>query len=626
MSYLTSNKENVHVFVESCVQAGLTNVVICPGSRNAPLTISFDEHPDIQCFLIHDERSAAFFAMGMALQIQKPVAVVCTSGSAVLNYFPAVAEAFYQNIPLVVISADRPAEWINHGDGQTIMQDHVFGRHVLGFEQLSDADESENHQIQIATRTHDLLRKAMGNSRGPVHFNFALEEPLYGTREVGFDETQASTHPTPSTPLSRREIQDIDPTHPTSSTPLSRRIIGNKKQISTPLSPQENDDIDPMISTTFHPMTERSRRHRVERSRSLTEIWSQATKKMVLIGQMPKNEALLQELKTLADDPSVLIMVENTSNLYDLRFVHCVDRTIEHLDKNDANFIPEILVTLGGAIVSKKIKTLLRNWPIQAHWRVGYDFPEMDTYRKMTASFEMKPTTFIRKINEAPRNTAHSYAPKWKALDFQRQERTLDFCEAAPWSDLKVFHLLLDCLPENSTLHLGNSSVVRYAQLFDPISSVVYQSNRGTSGIDGSMSTAAGAAAMDTDTWHVHFTGDISFFYDSNALWNQHLTPNLRIFVINNSGGGIFKIIPGPKSTAQYEKYFVAKHEHSAEHICKAFDVDYFKANNEDELLEKMEAFYTHEADGRPKLMEIFTDSGVNDGVLEGYFGSLKKF
>lgn len=579
MSYLTSNKENVHVFVESCVQAGLTHVVICPGSRNAPLTISFDEHPDIQCFLIHDERSAAFFAMGMALQIQEPVAVVCTSGSAVLNYFPAVAEAFYQNIPLVVISADRPAEWINHGDGQTIMQDHVFGRHVLGFEQLSDADESENHQIQIATRTHDLLRKAMGNSRGPAHFNFALEEPLYGTREVGFDETQAST------PLSHRE---------------------------------DSFDISQAEFSVEAPQA--------ERSRSLTEIWSQATKKMVLIGQMPKNEALLQELKTLADDPSVLIMVENTSNLYDLRFVHCVDRTIEHLDKNNATFIPEILVTLGGAIVSKKIKTLLRNWPIQAHWRVGYDFPEMDTYRKLTASFEMKPTTFIRKLNEAPRNTAHSYAPKWKALDFQRQERTIDFCEAAPWSDLKVFHLLLDCLPENSTLHLGNSSVVRYAQLFDPISSVVYQSNRGTSGIDGSMSTAAGAAAMDTDCWHVHFTGDISFFYDSNALWNQHLTPNLRIFVINNSGGGIFKIIPGPKSTAQYEKYFVAKHEHSAEHICKAFDVDYFKATNEAELLEKMETFYTHEADGRPKLMEIFTDSGVNDGVLEGYFGSLKNF
>ncbi len=600
MSYLTSNKENVHVFVESCVAAGLKHVVISPGSRNAPLTISFDEHPDIQCFLVHDERSAAFFAMGMALQIQEPVAVVCTSGSAVLNYFPAVAEAFYQNIPLVVISADRPEEWINHGDGQTIMQDHVFGKHVIGFLQVSDADESEKHQIQIARETQYLLEKAMGNSRGPVHFNFALEEPLYGTREVDFDSAQSTI------------LNAQTSAHPTPSTPLSRRMMGNQTKISTPLSHQ--------VGKSRIKYEHFEDFQQTERSRSLLEKWSKATKKLVLIGQMPKNEALLQELKTMADDPSVLIMVENTSNLYDLRFVHCVDRTIEHLDRNDDSFVPEILVTLGGAIVSKKVKTLLRNWNIAEHWRVGYDFPAMDTYRKMTASLEMKPSTFIRKINEAPRMLAHSYAPKWKSIDFRRQDLTREFCESAPWSDMKVFHLLLDCLPDSSTLHLGNSSVVRYAQLFDPLFNVIYQSNRGTSGIDGSMSTAAGAAAMDTDSWHVHFTGDISFFYDSNALWNQHLTPNLRIFMINNSGGGIFKIIPGPKSTAQYEKYFVAKHEHSAEHICKAFDVDYFKVSNEEELLGNMEAFYTHEADGRPKLMEIFTDAEVNDGVFGGVF------
>ncbi len=565
MSYLTSDKENVHVFVESCVAAGLKHVVISPGSRNAPLTISFDEHPNTSCFLVHDERSAAFFALGMAIQLQQPVAVLCTSGSAVLNYFPAVAEAFYQNIPLVIISADRPEEWINHGDGQTIMQDHVFGKHVKGYLQLSDAGESAEHQLKIIAGTHQLFNNALGNSRGPIHFNFALEEPLYGTREVtSFDSTRFD-------------------------------------------SKEKTDDASTVLDFTNY-----------------QDSWSRATKKLVLCGQMPKNDALFHELKILADDPSVLIMVENTSNLYDLRFVHCIDRTIEHLDRNDDSFVPEILVTLGGAIVSKKIKTLLRNWDIAEHWRVGYDFPEMDTFRKMTASLEMNPSTFIRKINEVPRVAANSYAPQWKTIDFTRQDFTREFCETAPWSDLKVFHLLLDFLPENSTLHLGNSSVVRYAQLFDPLTNVIYQSNRGTSGIDGSMSTASGAAAMDTDTWHVHFTGDISFFYDSNALWNENLTPNLRIFVINNSGGGIFKIIPGPNSTAQYEKYFVAKHEHSAEHICKAFGVEYFKATNEDELLGNMEAFYAHDADGRPKLMEVFTDDGVNDGVLGGYFGALK--
>ena len=562
MSYLTSAKKNVHLFVETCVAAGLKHVVISPGSRNAPLTISFDEHPEVKTTLVHDERSAGFFALGMALQLQEPVAVLCTSGSAVLNYFPAVAEAFYQSIPLVVISADRPQEWINHGDGQTIMQDHVFGKHVHGFLQLEDKDESESYRQFLSNEAQLLLAKATGNWSGPVHVNFALQEPLYNTETV------------------------------------------DKRPEIDPLKPSE--DVTHIDWSKFQ------------------STWSTATKKIVLCGQMPKNKALLEELKTMSEDPTVLVMVENTSNLYDLKFVHCIDRTIEHLDRNNADFVPEIIITLGGAIVSKKIKNLFRDWDIKNHWRVGYAFPEMDTFRHLSESVECAPASFIRKLNEAPRNTVELYASKWKNIDFLRQEKTAEFCENAPFSDLKVFSILNDCLPEMSVVHLGNSSVVRYAQLFDPISSVTYQANRGTSGIDGSMSTAAGAAFADKETWHVHFTGDISFFYDSNALWNKFLTPNLRIFMINNEGGGIFKIIPGPNSTQQFKKYFVAEHQHSAEHICKAFEMEYFSARNTEELDGHMEAFYQHEEDGRPKLMEIFTDTEVNPEVLKGYFLNLK--
>ncbi len=576
MSYLASDKENVHLFVETCVASGLKHVVISPGSRNAPLTISFDEHPEIECYLVHDERSAGFFAMGIALQIQKPVAVVCTSGSAVLNYFPAVAEAYYQSIPLVVISADRPQEWINHGDGQTIMQDNVFGTHVHGFLQLEDKDENKEYKKMLVNETSGLFQKASENWLGPIHINFALEEPLYGTIEVAdFDSAQSSV------------------------------IQFNNQQTSFPLllHQAEAENID---------------------WENFKLKWSNAKKKLVLVGQMPKNMALLNELKTMVEDPSVVIMVENTSNLYDLRFIHCIDRTIEHLNSENSDFVPEILISLGGAIVSKKIKTLLRKWDIKEHWRVGHAFPEMNTFRHVSASLEVKASTFVRKINEAPRLDVEPYAPKWKSIDFVRQDLTREYCENAPFSDLKVFHTLLDFLPDSSTLHLGNSSVVRYAQLFDPLYNVTYQANRGTSGIDGSMSTSVGSAIAEKDTWHIHFTGDISFFYDSNALWNRHLTSNLRIFLINNSGGGIFKIIPGPNSTKQYEDYFVAQHEHSAEHICKAFHIDYFKATDESSIVECMEEFYTYEEDGRPKLMEIFTDSELNPKVLTDYFLSLK--
>ncbi|MEJ6492698.1 MAG: 2-succinyl-5-enolpyruvyl-6-hydroxy-3-cyclohexene-1-carboxylic-acid synthase [Flavobacteriales bacterium] len=571
MSYLTSAKKNVHLFVETCVAAGLKHIVISPGSRNAPLTISFDEHPEVKTTLVHDERSAGFFALGIALQLQEPVAVLCTSGSAVLNYFPAVAEAYYQNIPLIVISADRPQEWINHGDGQTIMQDNVFGTHMHSFIQLEDKYETEHYYQFLCMETLDIINKAKGEWSGPVHINFALEEPLYNTVEVSdFHAAQAKC----------LSYADQTKSNIENSTTIDWALFQNQ--------------------------------------------WSAAKKKIVLCGQMPKKRALLDQLKTMSEDPTVLIMVENTSNLYDLKFVHCIDRTIEHLDRNNSDFIPEILVTLGGAIVSKKIKNLFRDWNIQHHWRVGYAFPEMDTFRHLSESVECAPTNFIRKLNEAPRNTVELYASKWKSIDFIRQEKTTKFCKSAPFSDLKVFSILNDYLPEMSVVHLGNSSVVRYAQLFDPIASITYQSNRGTSGIDGSMSTATGAAFADKDSWHVHVTGDISFFYDSNALWNKFLTPNLRIFLINNEGGGIFKIIPGPNSTQQYKKYFVAEHQHSAEHICKAFEMEYFSARNTEELHGHMEAFYQHEADGRPKLMEIFTDTELNPEVLHSYFTALK--
>jgi len=568
MSYKTSAKENVHLFVESCVKAGLKHIVISPGSRNAPLTISFDEHPEISCSMVHDERSAAFFAMGMALELQEPVAVVCTSGSAVVNYFPAVTEAFYQCIPLVVISADRPEEWINHGDGQTIMQKEVFGSHVHQFLQLTDNDESLEYQEFLRDETLAILQLANSNWRGPVHINFALEEPLYGIKVV--------------------------------------EEVGHSllKDFSFDLA-EVSEEID---------------------WSDFQSKWSKAGKKLILCGQLPKDEALLHQLKEISNDPSVLIMVENTANLVFPAFVHCIDRIIEHLDKENTDFQPDILVTIGGAIVSKKIKSLIRNWPIGEHWKIGFEFPEMDTFRKITASISCESSLFVRKMNESERISNISYSPKWKQIDYLRQDFTKEFCEEAVFSDLSVFHLVLDCLPDHSTLHLANSSVVRYAQLFDPLSLVKYNSNRGTSGIDGSTSTAVGAASVKKEDWHVLITGDISFFYDSNALWNQYLTSNLRIILINNDGGGIFKIIPGPNSTKQYEPYFVAKHHHSAKHICAAFNVDYLAATNKESLLNQMEEFYTYDLDGQPKLMEIFTPSDVNPEVLAEYFEGLKSF
>jgi 2-succinyl-5-enolpyruvyl-6-hydroxy-3-cyclohexene-1-carboxylate synthase len=179
----------------------------------------------------------------------------------------------------------------------------------------------------------------------------------------------------------------------------------------------------------------------------------------------------------------------------------------------------------------------------------------------------------------------------------------------------------MDKIPENSILHLGNSTPVRYSQLFGTSKKFTYHSNRGVSGIDGQVSTAAGAA-LANNKLNTIITGDLGFFYDSNALMNQNLTPNLKIIVVNNGGGGIFRFIPGPDKSPFLEDFFETKHTWNAKKIAETFDVKYFKASTEKELIRVLEMFYTKM--DRPALLEIFTPSELNAEVLKNYFKELK--
>ncbi|HNR86337.1 MAG TPA: 2-succinyl-5-enolpyruvyl-6-hydroxy-3-cyclohexene-1-carboxylic-acid synthase, partial [Taishania sp.] len=281
---ISSDKIMVQAFVTACVKAGMETVVCSPGSRNSSLVIAFDEHPAINCYTIHDERSAAFVAMGMALESGKPVGAVCTSGSAMLNYYPAVAEAYYQRIPLVIISADRPEKWINQGDGQTIVQKGVYTNHIEG---EAHFDESTDLQM-VENTTIDLFSKITLHSKGPIHFNIALEEPLYQTVEITDELPQKIDWVKERTPLNNEEMEVL------------------KKGLELP-------------------------------------------KKMILVGQMPQNPYFLETLKTLANDTSFAILVENTSNLVSMKWVHCIDRTLQTIHpEEEANFAPDLLITFGG--------------------------------------------------------------------------------------------------------------------------------------------------------------------------------------------------------------------------------------------------------------------------------------
>ena len=553
----------VQLIVDQLLAYGIRKVVVSPGSRNAPFSIAFDEHPEIETFVVHDERSAGFIALGMAQELGETVALCCTSGSACLNYYPAISEAYYRSIPLLVLTADRPAAWINHGDGQTIVQRDVFKNHILGSleldEDLFNNQSIETHQQELA----DLLQITQSNWKGPVHLNVGLNEPLYQTVEKTTNYGFRSPVPTPSKHIEEGEMGEI-----------------------------------------------------------ISEFNEHKT--LVLCGQMESNPRLQQELMKFASFPNVVVLVENTSNIQHERFIHCIDRTLNGFDQNDVSFEPEILVTAGGAVVSKRIKAYLRKANILKHYKLGAEFPEMDTYRCLTKSFPVSADDFFAQVNEHDlQANKHNFNGKWKRVDILAKDRALDFVSEFPnLTDLQVFQTIQDLLPEDSILHLANSSVVRYAQLFDPIPGVRYESNRGTSGIDGSTSTALGAAIVNPSKQHMLISGDISFLYDSNALWYEPFPRNFKMIVIQNYGGGIFKIIPGPADSKQRERYFEAKQAKSPASIAQAFGLQTKTLASLEELTEYLPLFFDPSCE--TQVLEVQTDDVNNAIDLDRYFEFLR--
>jgi len=545
-------KELAQTIIAACRQFEIQTVVISPGSRNAPLTIGFSNHEDFETLSIVDERCAAFFALGIAQQKQKPVALVCTSGSALLNYYPAIAEAYYSQIPIVVISADRPSHFIDIGDGQTIRQENVFHNHILFSANLKENDFDKNSEK--LSKAFSLLHKV----KGPIHINAPFDEPLYET-------------------------------------------VSKMRDFSFKI---EKSDTESNIDYN-----------------NLAQLWNSASKKMILVGVHYPNKKLELLLDKVADDPSVLVLTETTSNLNNKRFINSIDNLIFNLTQEEfASLQPDILLTFGGLIVSKKIKKFLREYSPSEHWHVN-ELRAFDTYHVLSKHIKIDSYSFFENFHKLViHNTKSNYESDWTHHKKLIREKHNNYIKKAPYSDLKVFDLILKVIPDFSEVQFSNSAIIRYSQLFEMNSTITVFCNRGTSGIDGSTSTALGAAyATQKSTTLV--TGDLSFFYDSNALWNNYIPKSVRIIIINNSGGGIFKIIPGPKKSSALE-YFETPHCLTAEHLSLMFGFEYSTAHNLKTLQQKVVNFY--DTSDKPKILEIFTPSDQNDLVLKAYINNLK--
>ncbi|CAA7388761.1 2-succinyl-5-enolpyruvyl-6-hydroxy-3-cyclohexene-1-carboxylic-acid synthase [Chryseobacterium fistulae] len=552
-----SSKRSIQILAHLFQQYGISDIVISPGSRNAPLAIHFSEIDKFNCYSIVDERSAAFVGIGMAKSERKPVAITCTSGSAAANYYPAVTEAFYQNVPLLILTADRPTDFVDIFDGQTIRQKDIFHQHSYGdFQLLEDNNENaEDTNFEIIKKAIELCFE----KQGPVHINIPLEEPLY-------------------------DLVSELPNFPT-------------------------------VEKTI-------RKKEYEIAPNLVAEWNTSQRIMILVGTRDNSPELENQLLQLVKNHSVVVLSEANSNLYNEKFFKHIDRYIFNFSIEDyKTYAPDLLITIGQNVVSKKVKQFLRNARPKKHWHLD-EIWQPDTYFALTEKIETKPEAFFSKLFNFINLEPSVYYNLWDILRDKKDSKHLLFLNKVEFSDFYFFNKVSQSVPENYNIHFSNSSAIRYAQLFDFGKRRIY-CNRGTSGIDGSTSTAMGFAIKNGNPTLL-VTGDLSFFYDINGLWNQYIPPFVRIIIFNNGEGNIFKIIPGPGNANPntLDEFIATKHHKSAEYPAKHFGFSYVKVEDEPTLDRVLENFF--KPDIKPKILEVNTQGKNNADILKSYFEFMK--
>ncbi len=552
-----SDKKNILQLAALLKAHEIRHVVLCPGSRNTPIVHTLANHPFFTCYSITDERSAGFFALGLELSSGRPAAVGCTSGTALLNLHPAVAEAFYQQVPLVVISADRPAAWIGQMDGQTLPQPIVFGAFVKCSVDLPEIHTSEE-EWHCNRLVNEALLELNHHGKGPVHINVPISEPLF-----------------------QFTVEDLPEV----------RVITRYQGLN--VYDRQYDDLIARLNGY--------------------------TKRMMLVGQMNLIYLFERKICKLLYKHFAWLTEHTGNQTIPGIPVKNFDAIIYSLPEEErAKLVPDLLITYGGHVVSKRLKEFLRKHPPKEHWHVALDGRVADTFCSLTTVIEMDPFEFLEKVAYLMENKPCEYPKRWEQLSKQIAEPDFAFSEMA------AIGKVLQSLPSEAVLHLANSSTVRYAQLYRIPDSVEVCCNRGTSGIEGSLSTALGYAWA-SDKLNFVLIGDLSFFYDMNALWCNHLRGNLRIMLFNNGGGEIFQSLPGLKMEERTHRFVTATHQTKAEGWAKERGFDYMAVRTMEELEAALPAFMQAEQQGNPQFIEVFTDRAEDVRMLKEYYHGLKK-
>lgn len=570
---MTMRLQPIIDIAELCSRKGITNAILCPGSRCAPLVLGFVNHTKITTRTISDERSAAFIALGIAQQTQQSVALVCTSGTAAYNFAPAVAEAFYQHIPLVVFTADRPEEWTGQWDGQTIQQQHLYGGHVKKFYQLPQDYDHKDSLWSINRQLNEGINLASTGRKGPVHFNIPLREPLYpSTGEiVSFTDN----------------IRVVEGVASTSS--LTAKVL---QTLALKL------DASPRV--------------------------------LIVGGQEDHNIQLIEALHNVSEGQAIPVIGEIISNLHPLpAAIRNSDTLLGRLTITRKELLrPDILITFGKSVLTRNLKQFLREYKPNEHWHIDPASTDVtDPYQSLTLNLQATPEEFFAAIGKALRKGTDrtKYYREWRSEEQQASETISSYFESHDEGEFAFINKLVRALPDHISLHLANSMSVRYANLVtlnESKKGVRVFCNRGTSGIDGCTSTAVGHVLCGGET-NLLLTGDMAFFYDRNAFWHNYALPDFRIIVVNNGGGAIFGMIDGPADRPEADEYFITRQKLTAQALAGEYGFEYIQLTTSENPEEKLQSFFVR--DGRAKIMEVMSEAKQAQKIFADFKTYLKR-
>lgn len=537
------------------LRTGIRHVILCPGSRNAPLIELFTSMDGFRCHSIVDERSAAYVALGMARELGTPVAVVTTSGTAVMNLAPALAEASFQQLPLVLITADRPRERISQFDNQVIRQKEALLSHARAFFELPLQVPDRQRMEEVLLSVEEAVRRGMDFPGGPLHLNVPLLEPLYE--------------------------------------PLPPPLGG---PVRSPLTPQTGTGGDRQAVEIFAKHMEEG--HKV----------------LIMAGMGSPDPGLSGLLEALTGCGQVAVVAENIANLHSERFIANPELVLAGADERERiGLLPRLVVSFGGQVVSKRLRLFLEQQGGEGRTPFSGTSGGELLFHEITG----EPSATLKYMYLAGAQAKNTYLEEWKRIEHREIASAARFLDRAPHCNLAAVHTILAALPEGSVLHLGNSGAIRYSQLVPPVPGIACHANRGTSGIDGCVSSAVGAA-MVSDRLHVLVVGDLSFVYDSNGLWNSHFPDNLRIIVLNDGGGGIFRLLEGPSRMAFFEEFSVTHHPVSLELLSAAFGRGFRRAADRGELAGMLEVLFR--PDSGISVLEVDTTAGENSHIFKEFF------